>query len=150
RAWREAVQNGVSQDEVDRVVAQYRTFFESTNAAADTTPSSQVIGNLLRSVDEKTVFTSPQNDLDLYNKAVATLTADKVNAPLRDFFKGDPQIFISSATPFPGGEAAIAAALADERKVPIGAPAAATAPPWPYTYFGKPGKVASQRTVDDL
>ncbi|MBL6853321.1 MAG: insulinase family protein, partial [Alphaproteobacteria bacterium] len=149
-AWREAVQNGVTQDEVNQVVAQYRTFFENTNAAADTTPSSQVIGNLLRSVDEKTVFTSPQNDLELYNKVVAHLTADQVNAALRELFKGDPKIFISSASPLPGGEEAVTAALADERKVPIGESTAAAAPPWPYTNFGKPGKVASQRMVDDL
>ena len=150
RAWREAVQNGVGQDEVDRVVAQYRTFFESTNVAADTTPSAQVIGNLLRSVDEKTVFTSPQNDLDLYNKVVTGLTAARVNAALRELFKGDPLVFISSASPLPGGADGAAATLAEERNIPIGETAAANAPPWPYTSFGKPGKVASQHTVDDL
>jgi zinc protease len=150
RAWREAVQNGVSQDEVDRVIAQYRTFFENNSAAADTTPSSQVINNLLRSVDEKTVFTSPQSDLELYNKVVAGLTAERVNAALRELFKGDPRVFVSSATPLPGGADGVATALADGRKAPIGETAAASAPPWPYTNFGKPGKVASQRTVDDL
>ncbi len=149
-AWREAVQNGVQQEEVDQVIAQLRTFFEGNQAAADTTPSSQVIAGLLRSVDEKTVFTSPQNDLALYNKVVAGLTADRVNAALRELLVGDPLVFISSTSPLPGGEASVAATLADERKAAIGATAAAAAPPWPYADFGKPGKVVSRRTVDDL
>ena len=151
RAWREAVSNGVRQDEVDQVVAQLRNFFQTNAAAADTTPSAQVIAGLLRSVDEKTVFTAPSSDLALYEEVVKGLTAERVSDALKVVFGGaGPLVFISSAMPLPGGEAGVTAALADERKIAIGATAAASAPPWPYTNFGKPGKVASQRTVDDL
>jgi len=150
RAWREAVKNGVRQEEVDQVVAQFRTFFENNNAAADTTPTTQVINALLRSVDEKSIFTSPASDLELYNKVVQGLTADRVTAALREIFAGDPLVFISSSSPLPGGEASVEASLADADKAPLDATAAASAPPWPYTNFGKPGKVASRRTVDDL
>ena len=70
RAWRDAVEHGVRQDEVDQVVAQLRTFFQGNAAAAGTTPSAQVINSLLRSVDEKTVFTAPASDLALYEDVV--------------------------------------------------------------------------------
>lgn len=150
RAWRDAVQHGVRQEEVDQVVAQLRAFFQSAAAAADTTPSAQVINNLLRSVDEKTVYTSPASDLALYEEVVKGLTADRVTQALKFIFGGEgPLVFVSSETSLPGGDAALAAALGDADKTPTTAVFAAL-PPWPYAKFGAPGTVASQRTVDDL
>ncbi len=149
--WRDAMQHGVRQDEVDQVVAQLRAFFQGNAAASDTTPTPQVIGGLLRSVDEKNVFTSPQADVALYEQVVKGLTADRVSAALKDVFVGDgPLVFASSANPPPGGEDALKATL-DAAMTSTSAAATATPiPPWPYQTFGRPGKVATQRTVDDL
>ena len=103
RAWRDAIDHGVHQDEVDQVVAQLRTFFQGNAAAADTTPSSQVINSLLRSVDEKTVFTAPATDLMLYEDVVKGLTAARVSEALKFVFGGTgPLVFASSAAPLPG------------------------------------------------
>jgi zinc protease len=152
RAWREAVQNGVRQDEVDQVVSELRTFFQTNAEADETTPSSQIIGSLLRSVDEQNVYTSPRADLTLFEEVVKDLTADRVSAALKDVFGGTgPLIFFSSPTPFPGGDPGLLATLAEIDKMPIPAAVAATAaPPWPYASFGVPGKVAERRVVDDL
>lgn len=150
RAWREIVRNGVCQDEVDAVVAQLETFFETRQAASQTMPSSQVMSDLLRSVDDKTVFTSPESDLVLYRAAVKGLTAARVSQALKFMFGGEPLVFASTPTELAGGEAAIKAALAEADATPIAAGACGAAPPWPYADFGKPGTVASQRTVDDL
>ncbi|MEJ1968049.1 MAG: insulinase family protein [Rhizomicrobium sp.] len=151
RAWRDAVANGLHQDEVDQVVAQLRTFFQGNAAAADTTPSPQVANSLLRSVDEKTVFTSPASDVEIYEQVVKGLTAARVTAALKDAFGGDgPLVFVASAAPLPGGEDSVTAALADADKTPSAASANAPLPAWPYASFGVPGKVASKTTVDDL
>ena len=152
RAWREMVQNGVRQDEVDQVVAELRTFFQTNADAADTTPSPQIITNLLRSVDEQNVYTSPQADVGLFEDVVRNLKADRVSAALRDVLGGTgPLILFSSATPFPGGDAGLQATLADIDKIPVPAEVAdSPPPPWPYASFGVPGNVASRRTVDDL
>jgi len=70
---------------------------------------------------------------------------------LRESFSGaGPLVFISSAAPLPGGEAAIKAALAEADGTPLAAAASVNLPPWPYTHFGKPGAVASRSTVGDL
>ncbi len=151
RVWREAVANGVHQDEVDSMVAQLRTFFEGNAQAADTTPTAQVINALLRSVDEQTVFTSPASDLVLYEAVVKNLKAAKVSEALKFIFGGDgPLVFTATPDALVGGEDAIKKALADADATPLDATAAATLPPWPYANFGTPGTVASQRTVDDL
>jgi len=76
--------------------------------------------------------------------------AEALTEALRELFAGGPLVFISSPSPLPGGEAGVVASLGDDRKIPIGATAASGAPPWPYTNFGKPGKVATQQAVDDL
>ncbi|MEI9990177.1 MAG: insulinase family protein [Rhizomicrobium sp.] len=150
-AWREAVKNGVRQDEVDQIVAQFRTFFQGNAAAADTTPSPQVITALLRAVDEGTVFTSPSSDLALYEDVVRDLKADQVNAALKFVFGGDgPLYFASAAAPLPGGEAGVKTAIGEADAAPLAALAQTTLPPWPYGDFGKPGAVAATRTVDDL
>ncbi|HEX4302053.1 MAG TPA: insulinase family protein [Rhizomicrobium sp.] len=151
RTWRDAVLHGVRQDEVDSVVAQLRTFFETNAAAADTTPSAQVVGSLLRSVDEKTVFTAPSSDLALYEAVVKGLTAAKVSEALKYVFGGDgPLVFTSASAPLSGGEPALKSALAQADGSPLVAGISSRLPPWPYDRFGKPGTVADTRTVDDL
>ncbi|MEJ0027481.1 MAG: insulinase family protein [Rhizomicrobium sp.] len=150
-AWREAVQNGVRQDEVDQIVAQFRTFFQGNAAAADTTPSPQIINALLRAVDERTVFTAPSSDLELYEEVVRDLTLAKVNEALKFVFGGDgPLYFASAAAPLPGGEAGVKATIAKADSAPFAARAQAALPPWPYGDFGKPGTVAATRTVDEF
>jgi zinc protease len=150
-AWRDMLANGVRQDEVDQVVAQYMTFFEQQVAAVDTTPSSTVVNSLLRSVDEKSVATSPQSDLALYQDDVKGLTAKDVSLSFVYLFGGPgPLVFASSAAPLPGGEAAIKAALAQADAAKPLAGAGAALAPWPYEHFGKPGAVADKTMVADL
>ncbi len=151
RTWRDAARNGVRQDEVDQVVAQLRNFFQTNAAAAATTPSAQVIAGLLRSVDEKTVFTAPATDLELYEEVVKGLTAERVSEALKFVFGGDgPLLFTSAPAPLAGGEDAVKAALAEADGSPLAAASAAALPPWPYDHFGKPGTVVAKSTADDL
>ncbi|MBS0472965.1 MAG: insulinase family protein [Proteobacteria bacterium] len=151
RAWRDAVAHGVRQDEVDLVVAQLRTFFQTRATAADTTPTTDVIDALLRYVDDRNVYTSPQSDLVLFENVVKGLKAKTVSQALRYVFGGTgPLLFVTSDTPLPGGEAAVKKALADADGTPLAAGAAQTLPPWPYGDFGKPGEVTARTTVSDL
>ncbi|HXC56312.1 MAG TPA: insulinase family protein [Rhizomicrobium sp.] len=151
RAWRDVLAHGVNQDEVDQVVAQLRTFFQGNAAAADTTPSSQVMNGLLRSADENTVFTAPASDLALYEEVVKGLTAARVSEALQYIFGGTgPLVFVSSASPMPGGAAAVTAALGEADTTPLAVTASVALPPWPYGKFGKPGTVTAKNTVADL
>jgi len=150
-AWREMVKNGARQDEIDQVVAQFRSFFQGNADAADTTPSSQVINGLLRSVDERTVFTAPGSDLSLFEDVAGDLKAEQVNEALKYIFGGDgPLYFASAATPLPDGEAGVKKVIAQADAAPLAASADVALPPWPYSDFGKPGTVAATRKVDDL
>ena len=151
RAWREAVQNGGRQDEIDQIVSQFRTFFQGNADASDTTPSPQVIAGLLRSVDERTVFTAPSSDLKLFDDVARNLKLEQVDDALKYIFGGDGPLYFASATaPLPGGEAGVKATIAAADAAPFAAAAPATLPPWPYGGFGKPGTVATTTTVDEF
>ncbi|HJW39816.1 MAG TPA: insulinase family protein [Rhizomicrobium sp.] len=151
RAWRDIVKNGVRQDEVDQVVAQFRTFFQGNAEAADTTSSPQIINSLLRSVDERSVFTAPSSDLSLYENVVKSLTLDKINTAVKFVFGGSgPLTFVSSTSPLAGGQTTVMKSLAEADRSPLAATAAVALPPWPYADFGKPGTVAATRTVDEF
>jgi zinc protease len=149
--WRNALKNGVRQDEVDFVVAQLRTFFQTRATAADSTQTSEVIDALLRSVDDKNVYTSPVSDLALFEDIARTLKAKEVSAALRFLFGGaGPLVFVTSDTALAGGVASVKQALAEADATPLTAGNAQTLPPWPYDKFGTPGTVAARSTVDDL
>ena len=120
--------------------------------AAETTTTPFIANDIARSVDENSVYTSPATDLALFNDVAKGMTVQNVSAALREAFSGDgPLVFVSSASPLPGGEAAVTSALADAdkhaarrddgpRRLRRG----------PMTAFGVTGKVASRATVDDL
>jgi len=151
RTWRTAVANPVRQVEVDQVIAQLRTYFQTNATAAETTTTSYIANSIARSLDDNDVYTSPSADLDLFNDIAKGFTVETVTAAMREAFSGPgPFVFVSSSAALSGGSDAIAAALADADKTPLASSQSEPAPPWPYVSFGKPGKVASRSSVADL
>ena len=151
RVWRDAVAGGVRREELDQVIGQLRTFFQSSATASETTTTSFIANSFMRAVDEKSVFTSPAQDLALFDEVARGMTVQNVTAALHQAFSGaGPLVFVASTAPMPGGEAAIASALTDADKTPLVSLQSMATPPWPYDSFGDPGKVTSRSTVDDL
>lgn len=151
RVWREAVAGGVRQDELDQVIAQLRTYFQSAATAAETTTTPFIANAITRSLDENDVYTSPAADLALFNDVAKTMTVQNVSDALRKAFSGaGPMVFLSSASTLTGGDGAISSALAQADSTPLASSQSEPAPPWPYESFGKPGTVVSKSTVSDL
>jgi len=151
RLWRAALAGPVRQEEVDQVIAQLRTYFQTNATAAATTTTSFIANSIVRSLDENDVYTSPAADLDLFNEIAKTMTVDTVTAAMHEAFSGmGPFVFMSSSAALSGGGGAITDALADADKTPLASSQSQPAPPWPYTSFGKPGKVVSRSSVADL
>lgn len=151
QAQRQAVQYGVRQDEVDREITELRAAYTQAAAAAATRRSTAIASQLVESVDEGDVYTSPADDLTLFEQAVKGLKASEVSAALAQSFKGQgPNLFMASPKPVEGGEAAVAAAYAKSRAVKVQPAAVVAARAWPYQSFGPPGQVADRRTVADL
>ncbi len=148
---RQALQYGVSQEEVDREIEETRTRLQNSVAGAATRRSPQLANGLVSAAIDNSVFTSPAQRLDMFDADVKDLTADQVNAVLQTIFTGDgPTLMVTTPKAIEGGEAVLASALKEAETAPVTAPAAEQVKTWPYTQFGTPGTVASRQHIDDL
>ncbi|TXH82867.1 MAG: insulinase family protein [Rhizobium sp.] len=148
---RRIAQFGVDQSEIDREVTEYRSMLQAAAGGAATRTSPDIAGSLNWSVGENLVFTSPAQDLSLFDDAMKGLSAEEVNQSLQRVFSGNgPQLILQIPQMPDGGDAAVEKVYDASRAVAVSAPEQAAAVAWPYTDFGKPGEVAERRTVDDL
>ena len=148
---RRAAQYGVRQDELDREIEEMRASVRADAAGAATRRPSELAGELVGTLGDDEVFTSPAEDLALFEAAVKGLKADTVSAALKDAFRGSgPLIFMASPNPVQGGDQALLTEYAAAQKVAVAAPVAPRQVAWPYESFGAPGKVAETREVSDL
>ena len=142
---------GVEQSEIDREIAEYHSALQAAAGGAATRASPDIAGTLAWSVGEGIVFTSPAEDLSLFDTAMKGLTAAEVNQSLQAAFAGNgPQLVLQIPQMPEGGVAAVEKAYADSRATPVTALEHTAAAVWPYTNFGPPGDVVEKRVVDDL
>ena len=142
---------GAEQSEIDREIAEYRSALQAAAGGAATRASPDIAGTLAWSVGEGIVFTSPAEDLSLFDTAMKGLTAAEVNQSLQAGFAGNgPQLVLQIPQMPEGGVAAVEKVYADSRATPVAAPEHIAAAVWPYTNFGPPGDVVEKRVVDDL
>ncbi|GAA0630599.1 insulinase family protein [Brevundimonas kwangchunensis] len=148
---RRLVQYGVSDAELQREVTAARTALENAVAGAATRRTPQLAGSLVGSVNSKTVFSTPQTNLELFNTAVEGLTAATINQTLPQVFQGQgPLALVVTPEAIEGGEAAVTAALEASRQTPVSAPAVQAQLEWPYETFGAAGSVTDRREIAEL
>jgi zinc protease len=148
---RRLVQYGVRQDELDREIEEIRATLKAAVAGTNTRRPADLAGEIVGSLADHTVVTSPTDDLAYFEADVKGLKAETVNTALKGVFQGQgPLVFMASPTPIEGGEATLLAALTTSQQVAVAPPAANQQIAWPYESFGAPGKVAERREVADL
>ena len=148
---RRIVQYGVTQAELDREIAEWHATLQTAAAQAPTRKTPQVANEIVGTLDDDEVVTSPAEDLALFEQSVKGLKAETVNAELKRMFAGSgPLVFMSSPEPVDGGEAALLATFKQAEATPVKPPEVEQAKAWPYEHFGPPGKVVEQKSVADL
>ena len=148
---RRIVEYGVSPAELAREITEFRTSLQNAVAGAATRRTPGLANGLVDTVNERSVFTAPQTDLAIFDTIVDGLTAETVNAALKDVFKGSgPLVFITSPTAIEGGDQAVLTALAEASATQIAAPQAEAALTWPYTSFGTASAVTARSEVADI
>lgn len=148
---RRVVTYGVRQEELDREIEEYRQAMKSRAAAAATRRTPGLANELVDSLGEEDVITSPAQDLELFEAAVKGLKAAVVSDALKTAFAGaGPLVFVATPTPIEGAETAVTQAFESSRAVAVAAPEAPRQMSWPYGSFGPAGKVVEQSEVADL
>jgi zinc protease len=146
---RRIVMFGTGQDELDREIAQARAALLNAVAGADTRPTPELAAGLVDGVDNDEVFTSPVEDLRLFDESVKGLTVREVDTALRAVFAGSGPL-VELATPLPVTESSVTAEFARAQAAPLAAPAAQGALTWPYSKFGPAGKVVQRAEIADM
>ncbi|MFZ5721278.1 MAG: M16 family metallopeptidase [Pseudomonadota bacterium] len=148
---RRIVRYGVRQAELDREIDEVRASLKAAVAGAATRRPADLASEIVGSLSDRTVVTSPVDELALFEATVKDLSADAVSSALRSVFQGQgPLVFMASPRMVDGGEAAVLAALTDSRRVAVAPPAVMELVAWPYDRFGEAGRVAERRQIADL
>jgi len=148
---RRAMQYGVRQDELDREIATLRARLAAAAAGEATQRTPNLANQMVDTLGDAEVVTSPSQNLAFFDALTKGLTADRVNAVLKSSFAGSgPLVVIAAPTSIEGGEPAILKAYEALKDQPVPPPAAPGVTVWPYSSFGPAGKVIEQKEVSDL
>ncbi|NKM35960.1 M16 family metallopeptidase [Rhizobium laguerreae] len=142
---------GVGQAELDREILAYRSDLQAAAAGAATRTTTDIASALARSVNDNQVFTSPVEELSLFETMTNGVTAAEVNQALQRAFSGNgPQVVLQTAQSPEGGADAVRQVYDASNAVAVSALSNAADVAWPYAHFGAPGAVVERRAVDDL
>ncbi|ARM88477.1 Zn-dependent peptidase M16 family domain-containing protein [Rhizobium sp. CIAT894] len=142
---------GVAQAELDREILEYRSFLQAAAAGAATRTTTDIASSLASSVDDNQVFTSPAEDLSLFETITKDVTAAELNQALQQAFSGNgPQVVLQTAQSSQGGADTVRQVYDASKAIAVSAPSGAADVVWPYTHFGEAGAVVERRVVEDL
>lgn len=161
-AWRQAlaaveheqrrlVDYGVPAGELQREIEDSRTTLRQRAAAEATRRTPNLADMIVNTLEDRSVATSPSQDLAEFEQQAKSITPADVSAAARRLFAGSgPLLFMSSPKPIEGGAETLLAAYRTERTEPVAAPVLVADKTWPYTRFGAPGKVVERRDLAEF
>lgn len=142
---------GVRQDEVDRIMADLRANLLAARAGSATRTPSALAAEVTGSITSRTVVTSPEQDLERFERFARTLTLEDLNQAAARLFRGSgPLVFMTSPSPVEGAEAAVLSVARDRMRARVSARAPEASATWPYSSFGGPSGIAERRDLPDL
>ncbi|HWA86467.1 MAG TPA: insulinase family protein, partial [Opitutus sp.] len=149
---RRALKYGFSAGELQDAVANDSRELRKAVKSESTRSSEALAGEIASTLVERTVFTSPDEDLALLKPALRTITPKQCLAALQAAFSADGRfVMVAGNLQIPGdANAAIAAAYKKSQAVAVAAPVPEKPAVWVYTNFGAPGKIVSRKHIDDL
>lgn len=149
---RRALTYGFQPAELKEAVANYRNGLEQAVKGTSTRNSASLASSIISSLMNQKVFTTPQENLDLYGPALDKVTPEDCINALRDAWGDDGRYLLVSGNVDIAGDAnaAILAAYRQAEAAPVTAPASVADEKFAYTDFGPAGKVTSREEVKDL
>ncbi len=151
---RRALEHGFQPPELAEVVANFRNSLDQSVKSARTRRSDALADELTEALLDREVWTTPADDLALYEPALQTITIDACLAALRDHWSPPHRlVLVTGNAVLPAGAAAqtlITQTYEKSQTVPVTPPKVVSANPWFYTDFGPPGKVTQRQEIADL
>lgn len=148
----QALTYGFTQSEIDEQLANIQTALENRVAGAETRSNTGYANSALALVSNDTVPTTPEFQLEQFNRSIGTITPETAYAALLDDaipFES-PMIRFQGRTAPEGGEEALRSTFAEGMALSIAAPTETGSAEFAYTDFGEPGVVVSDTSEERL
>ncbi|MFM2197371.1 MAG: hypothetical protein RLZZ505_803 [Verrucomicrobiota bacterium] len=148
---RRAKEHGFTEAELSEAKANLLNAYREAVKRKDTRKSDSLATDIASSVNDGSVFSTPETDLALAEEILKGITVDKVHEDFVKFWEA-PGYHLVLSTKEAAEDAAetLAKLYAESAKNTVEPPAARELIPFGYTDFGTPGTVAETVEVEDL
>ena len=149
------IEFGPQQAELDRLIANMDSANEAAAKGEKTRDTRELADQLTQQVEEKSVISSPSQDLEFYKSVKPQLTLAAVFETVKALFAGDGPLISHTAPDIAASqkskdEASLTAEFDTLKSAPVVAAENRVKKPWTYTDFGKASPVIKSSAVTDL
>ena len=149
--FRRAMEFGFTEAELAEAKANVINAYEQAVKQKPTRKSEGLATVIARSINDNSVFSTPESDLEIATKGLESIDIAAVHNALKTFWAAPGYHLILTTKDKPeGAEKNLSALYQESLGKPVEAPAAKAAEPFAYTTFGKPGTVGTRTEVADL
>ncbi len=149
--FRRVLEHGVLDAELSEAKANLLNAYQEAVKRKASRKSETLATAIARSINDATVYSTPETDLELATAALDGITAESVHNAFKEFWKATGYHLVLSTKSEPEGALGdLAAYYQDSTSVEVAPPAEREAVPFGYTDFGNAGKVATTVEVEDL
>lgn len=149
--FRRALEFGFTEDELQEVKANLLNAYEQQLKAAATRKSDGLASAIAQSINDQSVFSSPQTDLDIAKSALEKINAETCQKAFQEFWKVDGYHLILSTKEAPdAAKDELLAVYQESNKVEVKAPELRASSAFAYTNFGPAGTVLARKDITDL
>lgn len=149
--FRRALEHGFTEAELSEAKANLLNAYEQAVKQKPSRKSEGLATAFVRSINDNSVFSTPEENLEIARKALAAIDINTIHEALKEFWNAPGYHLTLTTKEKPEGvEGNLAALYQESSGKPVEALAATAAEPFGYTNFGKPGTVATRKDVADL
>lgn len=149
--YRRALEFGFTDAEIAEAKANLLNVYEQAVKTAPSRKSESLATGIARSVNEGSVLSTPETDLEIIRKGLDTATPETCHAAYREFWADQGLHLVLTTKEEPDNARGTLLAIYEEsRSKPVTAPEQRAVVAFGYTEFGDAGTVKSRKEVGDL
>ena len=149
--FRRALEHGFTESELAEAKSNLLNAYEQQVKQKATRKSEGIATVLASSVNDKSVFSDPETDLEIAKRSLDAIDVAACHKALKTFWEAPGYHLVLTTKEKPeNAEKDLAALFENSRGVPVEAPSARVIEVFGYTDFGKAGTVATRKEVADL
>lgn len=149
--FRRALTHGFTEAELTEAKANLLNAYREAVKRKDTRKSETLATAIISAVNDQTVFTTPEINLEIATTALKQITPENVHQAFVDFWKAPGHhLILTTKSTTEETQQELTSLYLKSTETEVEPPSARTIAPFAYTDFGTPGEIEKTTTVDDL